>query len=109
MCFGIILINSKALVFAKKFLRSLVVKPLNLTEGATLESCDVRQCTRRRMVLVVPGALASLRCQHYFVNEVDDGSRRLFGVQLCEKMANVLQHAAGLLGNKTKYFRGRAV
>lgn len=30
-------------VFARKFLQS--PKPLNLTEGATLESRDVRQCT----------------------------------------------------------------
>lgn len=38
MCFGIVLVNSKAVVLAKKFLQSLVVKLLNLTEGATLES-----------------------------------------------------------------------
>jgi len=55
-----------------------------------------------KMTLLVPGALASLRCQHYFVNEVDDGSRRLFGIQLCEEMADVLHRTAGLLGDKTK-------
>lgn len=60
-------------------------------------------------MLLVSTALASLWCQHNLVYKVDDGSRRLFGIQLCEKVANVFRHAPGLLGNKTEYFRGRAV
>lgn len=40
--------------------------------------------------------------QHDLVDEIDDGNRRLFWVQLCEEVTDVLCHAAGLLGYKSK-------
>lgn len=41
--------------------------------------------------------------QHNLVDEVDDGRGRLFGVQLCKQVANILCQAAGLLGYETEH------
>lgn len=52
--------------------------------------------------------LPALR-QHDLVDEGDDGRGRLLGVQLCKQVANVLCHAARLLGYEAEHSEKKRV
>lgn len=67
------------------------------------------KCLVTTTVLSLVCVASSALCQHDLVDKVDDGRSRLLGVQFCEKVAHVLCHAAGFLGNKTKHLNSGVV